>query len=403
MPVLAPRKMMFRVPFVLVFGLLPLASFAAPGCGAADAVCGDARVADTEECDDGNTIDTDDCTTECKKARCGDGFLQAGEACDDGNDDNTDACTLFQGRCTIAVCGDGFTYEGVEECDDGNLSDTDDCPGTCLLATCGDGFVHVTTKAKDGEKTLEECDDGNTVDTDACTAVCKKSGCGDGFLQDGEECDDGNAEDDDACLSTCILPACGDGFVDPATEECDKGAENSLTGECLPGCKAAKCGDGLIESGVEECDDANGVSGDFCSKDCKKECFGDHAATDAAKDHCYIYYPGPLPWALTNCNALDSHLVIIESDSENTLVKGLLPSGTTDAWIGFTDQASESAWLWVDQQGNLLNLPLKKWGPAQPDDLPDPGADCAIIDRATGLWYDQPCAESRGFVCEHDY
>jgi cysteine-rich repeat protein len=46
-----------------------------------------------EQCDDGNDLDTDDCTTACFDAACGDGFLQPGEGCDDGNLNDGDGCT----------------------------------------------------------------------------------------------------------------------------------------------------------------------------------------------------------------------------------------------------------------------------------------------------------------------
>src|SRR5262249_876252 len=50
-------------------------------------------------------------------AICGNGVLDLGEDCDDGNTDNTDACTS---ECQPATCGDGFVQAGVEACDDGN-------------------------------------------------------------------------------------------------------------------------------------------------------------------------------------------------------------------------------------------------------------------------------------------
>ena len=53
---------------------------------------------------------------------CGDGVVQAGEQCDDGNTNNTDAC---KNDCTFNVCGDGFVYTGVEQCDDGNTTGGD--------------------------------------------------------------------------------------------------------------------------------------------------------------------------------------------------------------------------------------------------------------------------------------
>jgi cysteine-rich repeat protein len=105
------------------------------------AICGDENVqTGVEECDDGkNGINTDACTDECKKAACGDAFVQDGEQCDDGNTVDTDTCT----KCKLAVCGDGIVQTGEEECDDGNQTDVGDaCPNSCFL----DRRVFLTSK-----------------------------------------------------------------------------------------------------------------------------------------------------------------------------------------------------------------------------------------------------------------
>ena len=47
-----------------------------------------------EECDDGNLMDGDGCTSGCMNEICGDEIVQPGEDCDDGNDDNTDGCMV---------------------------------------------------------------------------------------------------------------------------------------------------------------------------------------------------------------------------------------------------------------------------------------------------------------------
>ncbi|MCA9637586.1 MAG: DUF4215 domain-containing protein [Myxococcales bacterium] len=57
------------------------------------ATCGDGQVDGDEECDDGNDVDTDNCTSQCKRAACGDGFVQPGEGCDDGNLASGDGCS----------------------------------------------------------------------------------------------------------------------------------------------------------------------------------------------------------------------------------------------------------------------------------------------------------------------
>ncbi len=62
---------------------------------------------------------------------CGDGAATvACEECDDGNSDNSDDC---KNDCTLNVCGDGVLHVGVEECDDGNNRDGDGCSAACKI------------------------------------------------------------------------------------------------------------------------------------------------------------------------------------------------------------------------------------------------------------------------------
>jgi cysteine-rich repeat protein len=107
--------------------------------------CGDSIVNPwrSEQCDDGNNVNTDDCVA-CVGARCGDGYLwpmheqcelatagcnsqcrwpscgngvvNTGEQCDDGNTSNTDLCVF---GCRAATCGDGFIRTATEACDAG--------------------------------------------------------------------------------------------------------------------------------------------------------------------------------------------------------------------------------------------------------------------------------------------
>ena len=93
--------------------------------------CGNGRLDPGEECDDGNSDETDACLSSCRENVCGDGHVRAWvEECDDSNDRNDDAC-LF--GCVLATCGDGYLNEGVEECDDGNRNDADGCRNDCTI------------------------------------------------------------------------------------------------------------------------------------------------------------------------------------------------------------------------------------------------------------------------------
>ena len=228
--------------------------------GDPEPVCGNGEVEGDEACDDGNDVDTDECTNTCEVAVCGDGYVQEGvEECDDGNDLNSDACST---ECLNAFCGDGYIQEGVEGCDDGNDDNEDLCTNECISAACGDGLV------QEGEG----CDDGNDDDTDECTSLCQPATCGDGFIQaDVEECDDSG--ESETCNDDCTPAACGDAKVNmTAMEECDDGNDDD-SDECTGLCLLPVCGDGFVQEG-EECDDGNVDSGDGCSAECTAEfCF----------------------------------------------------------------------------------------------------------------------------------
>jgi len=96
-------------------------------------VCGDSIVEGTEQCDDGNTVDEDGCSTTCQVQQtvCGNSVVESTEQCDDGNAVNGDGCTSI---CTIEpICGDGVVNQPSEECDDGNREEgIDSCNNICM-------------------------------------------------------------------------------------------------------------------------------------------------------------------------------------------------------------------------------------------------------------------------------
>ncbi|MDD4994945.1 MAG: IPT/TIG domain-containing protein [Patescibacteria group bacterium] len=104
---------------------------------------------------------------------CGNGILEGVEQCDDGNTDNTDGCIIISGRendtavsCRVSRCGDGYQYAGIEACDAGSANGTACTPrygDTCTFCTDYCGFATVTGDyCGDGikEEGIEECDEG---------------------------------------------------------------------------------------------------------------------------------------------------------------------------------------------------------------------------------------------------
>ncbi|HXJ37309.1 MAG TPA: DUF4215 domain-containing protein [Candidatus Eisenbacteria bacterium] len=166
-------------------------------CMTAATSCGDGTLDPGEQCDDGNFISGDGCSSACQlETTCGNHVIDPGEQCDDGNTVAGDGCS---DTCQYeTVCGDGIK-EGIEECDDGNTVAADGCSPTCHLEICGNAILDPG----------ETCDDGNTSGNDGCTPTCHHEPlCGDGALDPGEECDDGNKKSDDGCDKSCHLEPC---------------------------------------------------------------------------------------------------------------------------------------------------------------------------------------------------
>lgn len=178
--------------------------------------CGDGMLDTNEECDDGNTINDDGCSSTCKKETsstppvstpvCGNRIVETGEGCDDGNTLNGDGCSSYcqvettQPVQTTPVCGNGKVESG-EGCDDGNTINGDGCSSNCQVETsqpvqtnpvCGNGKV----------ESGEGCDDGNTISGDGCSSSCQKeSTCpneGDACTGNTSMCCDNNVYD---CVS----------------------------------------------------------------------------------------------------------------------------------------------------------------------------------------------------------
>ncbi len=258
--------------------------------------CGDGLVSLREECDDGNAVDGDGCSSTCGieagygctgqpstcAQTCGNGTLNPGEQCDDGNTTSGDGCNAScrvesgyacptPGQACEPTCGDGIIDPG-EQCDDGNTYDSDGCSSACRIERgyeCHDAPSKCAPLCGNGHLDPGElCDDGNTILGDGCTNACTLelgyacptpgqacvATCGNGNVDPGEQCDDGNLNSMDGCSTECRVE---EGYACSAPE--------SGPSECVP-----SCGDGVLDPN-EACDDGNTTNGDGCSTGCREE------------------------------------------------------------------------------------------------------------------------------------
>jgi cysteine-rich repeat protein len=235
-----------------------------PGCGN-----GASEPALGEECDDGNTLGGDGCSSQCKLEACGNGIIEAGETCDwpemnggicpfGGNigcypPSSSKKCTYNTSGCYNATdwCGDGRVQSG-EQCDQGvpiglscqefnpiftGGSLTCYSPGTTRECTyndggcdgapsggyCGDDIVQVPNSLG----TNEQCDGG--VGSMTCSHV-NPDLTGSGLRCTGCQYDTSNC-------SSLANPICGDGIINSKDEFCDEKGDVKDWGN-ITGCRS---------------------------------------------------------------------------------------------------------------------------------------------------------------------
>lgn len=194
----------------------------------------------------------------CVASSCGDGYVDVaqGEDCEDGNEVTGDGCSSCRFDCKAdSDCSDGNACTGVETCD----------KTMPLKPVCKAG-----TPATAGSACMLPGGAAGKCSNNACVTAS----CGNSAVDAGEQCDDGNANDDDGCTReckfTCAASAdCNDGNKCNGDETCDTNTHKCAAGTVVV-CTAATC----TMSGM--CDPATGAcsygDGDKDGKACNVDC-----------------------------------------------------------------------------------------------------------------------------------
>lgn len=271
----------------LSFLALILSSVALIGCeGAVDPApkdaepppaCGDGKRDEGEECDDGNLVDGDGCSSECTIERrvpecegavdgspcyqgeriCKDGFCIIPE-CQEASDCEARAC-VEAAECLLGECIYGATLADDTECGDGRVCRS----GSCVSSSCTSDSECPRKSSCHAESSCDfaslECLDGAQL---ANGTACE----GGGVCVDGE-CQTVECTSDDDCAHN--LPCRAAGRCDLSTFECEEPAPLAdrtacttvggsagycYLGECSGRCLSDdECDNGEECDGVERC------------------------------------------------------------------------------------------------------------------------------------------------------
>ncbi|EAS02540.2 myxococcus cysteine-rich repeat protein (macronuclear) [Tetrahymena thermophila SB210] len=267
-------------------------------------LCGDGKVDPSEQCDDGNNINGDGCSLDCKQETgfncqvqsgkstcssiCGDNLVSQDEECD-SNDVGCDQlnCKIKTNfGCSFTKYNEYLQTSNCFQCDDPfcmKCSKIDPIQQICLL--CKENYFYDTNlkKCLACDQSCQTCfgsspnqckscfdhkDQRVILDQNSNTCVCNSQYykydanqqicspiCHDMYKAPEEEC-----EIQDPSLfenSKCVNCKIQSGYKCFSSKEFD-----------LDICTTLKCGDGIRDQD-EECDDGNQINSDACSLNCK--------------------------------------------------------------------------------------------------------------------------------------
>jgi len=289
--------------------ILPLLLLLA-ACAGKGAKCGDGVQDSDEQCDDGNRVNGDGCSSICRyEGWCGNRICEVGEA----HTCPTDCPICGNGQCdaneSVASCTvDCYCTNGT--CDPGETETT--CPQDCGANPCGDG-VCAASESLSSCPTDCYCTNG-TCDTGENATICPQDcttppTCGNGALDTGEACDGNNLGGKTcatqgftggtlSCNANCTLNTAGctssTGCTIVPQSGCQGGQKCTVDTASANRCiTAGILGDGEICTADAECAaglgcaSLQGTTVGICRRFCRGTSFDTTDCNDGAGSVCY--------------------------------------------------------------------------------------------------------------------
>jgi len=192
-----------------------------------DCECGNSNLDYGEQCDDGNLVDTDDCSNDCELGFCAD--ISGGSlVCEESEQCPTDHTCRRDLDTSTGCCVGGTGCGSSGECDPGSVCIESECKKLCAsFADCDPGETcDESVCVSNACGASDDCDPGEICLASFCRRVCLTNdhcltgeACVDDVCQPDAD-RDGIADDDDNCPGNAN-PTQSDRDMDGLGDDCD--------------------------------------------------------------------------------------------------------------------------------------------------------------------------------------